>query len=33
MSPMRFTRELRENCLSVGKGLQGIFGIGTLEWE
>ena len=29
----RFARELRENSLSEEQGLQGIFWVGTIEWE
>ena len=33
ISPTRFTKLLSKNRLSEGKGLQGGFGVGTIEWE
>ena len=33
MSPTRFPQELREKELSEEQGLQGIFGVRTIEWE
>ena len=33
MSPTRFPQELREKELSEEQGLQGIFGVATIEWE
>ena len=33
MSPIRFPRELSKNQLSERQGLQGIFRVGTIEWE
>ncbi len=33
ISPIRFPRELTENWLSEREGLQGIFGVGTIECE
>ncbi len=31
--PIRFPRELRENWLNEEQGLQGIYGVETIEWE